>query len=304
MTDSNGFVLHPLTDDGTASTEYPAEDYRMAVGSLQTQTDGTPFGAIQGVRAGSPAPLTECSGLTVTVHPHAGWLCPWGRVYDYALTKDYVLQVPTSTGSYKIALTIDDKAAGHGGGEGLSVKALPSTTPDSQIPGMVIARIDAGVASDVALTLQPDMLITAPSLDRLQTVSGVEGQRARLADGTEYRLRSGVWVPRTHDVTGQCVINTNAWFSVSYLHVELIGGIVFASFRVTRLKSDWTTGEENPLFKVAEGYRPTYMHWLLTDYRNGLYIAIDTAGQLKVGKLGSTVPQNSSYEFSVFWPTI
>ncbi|WEV72158.1 hypothetical protein [Bifidobacterium sp. ESL0790] len=227
MADSNGFVLHPLASDGTTDVPYTAADYRMAVNSIQAAPDGTPFGGLSGIRAGSPSPLVSCDGTTVTIAAHAGWICAFGRMYSYAITRDYELRIPTSTGSYKIALTADDKAAGHGDGEKLSATAYPATTPDSQIPGMVIARIDAGVASDTALTLQTDMLITAPSLDRLKTVSGIEGQRAALADGTEYALRNGVWVPRTQfSQSGTwegTVTKENTWYGYNFgiVHIEL-----------------------------------------------------------------------------------
>lgn len=197
MADANGFILHPLTGDGSPATEYPASDYRIAINSLQSVPDGTPFGGISGIRAGAPSPLVKCDGTTAVVSAHAGWIQAWGRMYSYAVTTDHMLHIPTSTGSYKIALVVSDKAAGHGDSEGMSIQALPATTPDAQISGMVIARVDAGVASDTALTIQPNMLITAPSKGALDTVTGIDDQRAKLADGTEYTLKDGVWKPLT-----------------------------------------------------------------------------------------------------------
>lgn len=200
MADANGFILHPLTGDGSPATEYPASDYRIAINSLQSVPDGTPFGGISGIRAGAPSPLVKCDGTTAVVSVHAGWIQAWGRMYSYAVTTDHMLHIPTSTGSYKIALVVSDKAAGHGDSEGMSIQALPATTPDAQISGMVIARVDAGVASDTALTIQPDMLITAPSKGALDTVTGIDGQRSKLADGTEYTLKDGVWEAATQSL--------------------------------------------------------------------------------------------------------
>lgn len=55
-------------------------------------------------------------GLTATIHPHTGWLCPWGETYSYAVTADTTIQIANSRKNYKIALTLNDQSAGHGKG--------------------------------------------------------------------------------------------------------------------------------------------------------------------------------------------
>lgn len=189
----------PLTyDPALSGPNYAALDIRLTAGAAMSAPDGSAFGGIQGVRAGSPSPLVRISGTMVTVAAHMGWLCPWDGVngsYTYVLPKPAQVAVPSTTGSYKIAVVLEDKAAGHGAGEQVTVQYYPGGKPDSQIEGLVVARVDNGAASDVAPVISQDATVRVGQLAQLQTIKAADGTRGVLADGTEYSCKSGVWKP-------------------------------------------------------------------------------------------------------------
>ena len=196
--DMTSMVGFPLTYDGDAGgPAYTAQSYRLTAGAAHAIPDGTAFGGVQGVRAGSPTPLVGMDGTTVTVSPHMGWLCPWSGagVYEYAITKPVQVAVGSSTGSYKIAVVLADQAAGHGTGERVTVQSYSGSTDDRMIDGLVIATVTAGVASDTAPVISMDATIRAATLARLQSVKAAEGMRGLTRDGVEYRMRSGHWSP-------------------------------------------------------------------------------------------------------------
>lgn len=197
-TDTTGLVGFPLTYDADAEgPTYTAASYRMTAGAAHAVPDGSPFGGIQGVRAGSPAPLVSMDGTTATIRPHMGWLCPWSGagVYEYAITKPVQVAVGSSTGSYKIAVVLADQAAGHGSGEQVTVQTYAATMDDRMIDGLVIATVTAGLASDQAPVIGMDATIRVNTLARLQAVKAAEGTRGITRDGTEYRMQSGSWSP-------------------------------------------------------------------------------------------------------------
>ncbi|GAA6122565.1 hypothetical protein BPY_06730 [Bifidobacterium psychraerophilum] len=194
-------IAHPLTQlDG--SPQYTASDYRKSVNALLLPSDGTAFGSVQGVRAGSPSPLMTINGTTVTVKAHAGVLCPWAGVgaYTYEMDTDTSVAVTDTTGTYKIALVLSDPSQSHGTIPGLALQSFPGTTADSAIQGLVLGQIAAGAASDLAPRILQQTLISVSTLSTLQTIPGVEGQRAMVtSDGTstnngEYRYTSGKWL--------------------------------------------------------------------------------------------------------------
>lgn len=195
-TDTTGLVGFPLTYDADADgPTYTADSYRMTAGAAHAVPDGSPFGGIQGVRAGSPSPLVSMDGTTATISPHMGWLCPWSGAgaYEYAITKPVQVPVGSSTGSYKIAVVLADQAAGHGSGEQVTVQTYAATMDDRMIDGLVIATVTAGLASDQAPVIGMDATIRVNTLARLQTVKAAEGTRGVTGDGEEYRMRSGSW---------------------------------------------------------------------------------------------------------------
>lgn len=197
-TDMESMVGFPLTYDADAGGQaYTAQSYRMTAGAAHAIPDGTAFGGVQGVRAGSPSPLVSMDGTTATVSPHMGWLCPWSGsgVYEYAITRPVQVAVGSSTGSYKIAVVLADQAAGHGSGERVSVQSYPRSTDDRMIDGLVIATVAAGVASDTAPVISQTATVSVGSLDRLQAVRAAEGMQGLLADGSRYVRRGGAWAP-------------------------------------------------------------------------------------------------------------
>lgn len=190
-------VVFPLTYDPVAQAPtYAAKDLRLTMSTACAVPDGSPFGGVQGVRAGSPSPLSRISGTTVTVSAHMGWLSPWpgNGTYSYALQEPMSTTVDSSTGSYKIAVILEDKASGHGAGEQVYVKSYSAYTADSQIPGLVVARVDSGVVSDVAPVILQETMIKVRTRSQLDGLTVADGVSALLADGTRYVCSSGAWV--------------------------------------------------------------------------------------------------------------
>lgn len=189
-------IAFPLTYDVTqGGPNYSASDFRFTAGAALAVPDGSTFGGIQGVRVGCPSPLVRISSTTVTVAEHVGWLCPWTGAgsYMYALPSPVQVAVGSTSGSYKIAVILEDKSAGHGTSEKVDVKVYPGYTLDSQIPGLVVARVDNGVASDVAPVISQDATIRVRTLTQLQSVRAADGTKGVLADGTRYECQGGVW---------------------------------------------------------------------------------------------------------------
>lgn len=189
-------IAFPLTHDATqGGPNYSASDFRFTAGAALAVPDGSAFGGIQGVRVGCPSPLVRISSTTVTVAEHVGWLCPWTGAgsYMYALPSPVQVAVGSTSGSYKIAVILEDKSAGHGTSEKVDVKVYPGYTLDSQIPGLVVARVDNGVASDVAPVISQDATIRVRTITQLQSVRAADGTQGVLADGSEYKMRSGSW---------------------------------------------------------------------------------------------------------------
>ncbi|MFT9111981.1 MAG: hypothetical protein ABF453_02835 [Bifidobacterium psychraerophilum] len=193
-------IAHPLTQlDG--SPQYAASDYRKAVNALILPSDGTTFGTVQGIRAGSPSPLMSVNSTTVTVRAHAGILCPWTGVgaYTYQMDTDTSVSIADTTGTYKIALVLSDPSQSHGTTPELALQSFPGTTPNTAIAGLVLGQIVAGVGSDIAPRILQQTLISVSTLSILQSLPGVEGQRARVtsdpvaANNTEWVFRSQAW---------------------------------------------------------------------------------------------------------------
>lgn len=189
-------IAHPLTAiDG--SPVYTAQDYRFAVNPFLTASPAasSPFACYQGVRAGAAVPLASLDLLTVTVHPHAGILCPWsnGGAYSYAVTQDTTIQIASSQGEYKVAVVLTDPSAGHGDTPGAVLKVFDGTTPDNSIPGLVLASVSDGVVSDQAPVLNADGSIAVKSNTALDALTALDGQAAYVGSD-EYRRIGGEWI--------------------------------------------------------------------------------------------------------------
>lgn len=189
-------IMHPLTAKN-GSPEYTANDYRHAINPLLLPSDGTAFNGLSGIRYGSPSPLVTVSGLTVTVEAHCGTISPWGGLgaYTYAITTNTTVQLADSTDDYKIAVTVEDPSQSHGTTPRGKIEVFTADTPDSNINGLVIAKVNAGVASDAAPMISNNAILMARDLEQLNTIAAMDGQEAvTIADNAHYVRDSGQWV--------------------------------------------------------------------------------------------------------------
>lgn len=190
-------IMHPLTAKN-GSPEYTADDYRHAINPLLVPSDGTVFNGLSGIRYGSPVPLVTVSGLTVTVKPHCGTISPWDGLgaYTYAITTYTKVQLADSTNSYKIAVTVEDPSQSHGKTPRGKLEVFTAGTPDSNINGLVIAEVNAGVASDVAPIIRNNAVLMARDLEQLNTMTAMNGQEAvTITDNAHYVMKLGTWKP-------------------------------------------------------------------------------------------------------------
>ena len=194
-------IMHPLTALN-GSPEYTADDYRHAINPLLVPSDGTAFNGLSGIRYGSPSPLVTVSGLTVTVKPHCGTISPWDGLgaYTYAITTYTKVQLADSTNSYKIAVTVEDPSQSHGTTPRGKLEVFTAGTPDSNINGLVIAEVDAGVALDVAPIIRNNAVLMARDLEQLNTIAAMNGQEAvTIADNARYVRSDGSWKAEPED---------------------------------------------------------------------------------------------------------
>lgn len=198
-------IMHPLTAL-KGSPSYTADNFRHVINSFLAPSNGTVFNRVSGVLYGAANPLCVIDGLAVTVKPHCGIVSPWSDVgaYTYALMGKETVGVPSSDGIYKVAVIVEDPNNFHGSVPRGLVKVYPGSTDDSTIPGLVIARVDDGVVSDVAPVLHNSMLVEVANEDRLKNLSAAEGQEALVSStGRRYVRENGVW----HDTLE--VVTTN-----------------------------------------------------------------------------------------------
>lgn len=226
-------VLHPLTVLN-GSPAYTADDYRLAVNPVLFPSDGSAFGGVQGVRYGSPTPLATIDGLTVTVKPHCGTVRPWNETgsYTYAIKEPMTVTVPDSLGDYKIVVATYDPSLSHGETPGAWLQSWNASTPDAQINGLVIARVTAGVVSDVVPKIHVDGTIevdTWSQLIEIRTVDGVEAVTA--SNGQRYRRVNNAWVSLTNIRLdpGQWAKDWDVWYKCS-----MSGNIVNFMVKATR----------------------------------------------------------------------
>lgn len=209
-------IMHPLTAKN-GSPEYTADDYRQAINPLLLPSDGSAFNGLSGIRCGSPSPLVTVSGLTATVKAHCGTISPWDGLgaYTYAITTNTTVNLADSTNNYKIAITVEDPSQSHGTTPCGKIEVFTAGTPDSNINGLVIAEVNAGVASDVAPMIRNSAILMARNLEQLNTIDAVDGQEAvTMADNVHYVRDGGTWVSdalktSSHDgwSIGECVRN-------------------------------------------------------------------------------------------------
>lgn len=233
-------IMHPLTAKN-GSPEYTADDYRHAINPLLVPSDGTVFNGLSGIRYGSPSPLVTVSGLTVTVKPHCGTISPWDGLgaYTYAITTNTTVQLADSTNDYKIAVTVEDPSQSHGTTPRGKIEVFPAGTLDSNINGLVIAKVNAGVASDVAPMIRNNAVLMARDLNQLNTIDAVDGQEAvTIADNAHYVRNDNTWglnVPRYvktnfRRTDNSLNLNNNA---STLMNQTIVGNTLGASIRQT-----------------------------------------------------------------------
>lgn len=202
-------IMHPLTAKN-GSPEYTADDYRHAINPLLVPSDGTAFNGLSGIRYGSPSPLVTVNGLTATVKAHCGTISPWDGLgaYTYAITTDTTVQLADSTNDYKIAVTVEDPSQSHGTTPRGKIEVFMAGTPDSNINGLVIAEVNAGVASDVAPLIRNSAILMARDLEQLNTIDAVDGQEAvTITDNAPYVRNGGMWEQKNVVINPYAVIN-------------------------------------------------------------------------------------------------
>jgi len=226
-------VLHPLTALN-GSPFYTADNYRCVVNPFLFPSDGSAFGGVQGVRYGSPSPLATIDGLTVTVKPHCGTVRPWNETgsYTYAIMEPMTVNVADSTGDYKIAVAVYDPSLSHGEAPGAWLQSWDASIPDAQINGLVIARVTAGVVSDVAPKIHVDGTIEVATWNQLIAIWTVDGVEAvTTSNGQRYRRVNGSWLSLT-DIQlgeGQWYKDWDVWYKCS-----MSGNIVNLVVKATR----------------------------------------------------------------------
>lgn len=226
-------VLHPLTALNGAPV-YTADDYRHVVNPFLFPSDGSAFGGVQGIRYGSPNPLATIDGLTVTVKPHCGTVRPWEATgsYTYAITEPMTVNVPDSVGDYKIVVAVYDPSLSHGETPGAWLQSWDASTPDAQINGLVIARVTAGVVSDVAPKVLVDGTLEVHDWNQLISIWTVYGAEAvTTVDGQRYRRDNNAWVALT-DIK----LNPGQWakdWTVKY-KCSMSGNVVSLMVKATR----------------------------------------------------------------------
>lgn len=239
-------VLHPLTALNGAPS-YTADDYRRVVNPFLFPSDGSAFGGIQGVRYGSPSPLATIDGLTVTVKPHCGTVRPWEETgsYTYEMTEPMTVNVADSVGDYKIVVAVYDPSLAHGETPGAWLQSWDASTPDAKINGLVIARVTAGVVSDVAPKIHVDGTIEVATWNQLIAIWTVDGVEAvTSSDGQRYRRINNAWLSLT-DIklgSGQWAKDWDVWYKCS-----MSGNVVSLTVKATRgpewVASAWTRSQ-------------------------------------------------------------
>lgn len=291
-------IMHPLTALN-GSPEYTADDYRHAINPLLVPSDGTVFNGLSGIRYGSPSPLVTVSGLTVTVKPHCGTISPWDGLgaYTYAITTNTTVQLADSTNNYKIAVTVEDPSQSHGTTPQGKLEVFTAGTPDSNINGLVIAEVNAGVASDVAPIIRNTAVLMARDLEQLNTIAAMNGQEAvTIADNAHYVRNNGAWKPVFETVS-------ESWRGGK---ITVIYGESSCAVQVNSVKigsGSWDSAQWGK--KISEAYRPKCEMSNPMMVSNGAsntgFLVVTAAGVVSVQNMGAS-GSSDARSGSVCWP--
>lgn len=291
-------VMHPLTAL-SGSPAYTADNFRHVVNSFLAPSDGTVFNRISGVLYGAANPLCVIDGLNVTVKPHCGIMSPWSDIgaYTYALMSKETVAVPSSNGLYKVAVIVEDPNNFHGTVPRGLVKVYSGSTADGTIPGLVIARVNNGVVSDVAPVLHQDMLVEVFDVDMLNTLSAADGQEALVTStGRRYVKEDGVW----HDTLE--VVTTN-WLNGS---ITILSSADSCTVQVSGIQID--NGSWSSIAfptKVKPACRPAVEVSAALCVENGAsttgLVIVGVDGTISITNRGGT-GSTASRRGSVSWP--
>lgn len=291
-------IMHPLTALN-GSPSYTADNFRHVVNSFLAPSDGTVFNRVSGVLYGAASPLCGIDGLNVTVMPHCGIVSPWSNVgaYTYALMGKETVTVPSSEGFYKVSIVVEDPNNFHGSVPRGLVKVYPGSTADSDIPGLVIARVDDGVISDVAPVLRQGMLVEVADKARLGALSVANGQEALVTStGHRYVRENGVW----HDTLE---VSTTNWLNGA---ITFLCGADSCTVQVSGIQIDNGSWSEVAFpTKVKPACRPAVEVSAALCVENGAsttgLVIVGTDGTVKVTNRGGAGSVGSR-RGSVSWP--
>lgn len=274
-------IMHPLTAKN-GSPEYTADDYRHAINPLLLPSDGTAFNGLSGIRYGSPSPLVTVSGLTVTVKAHCGTISPWDGLgaYTYAITTNTTVQLADSTNDYKIAVTVEDPSQSHGTTPRGKIEVFSAGTPDSNINGLVIAKVNAGVVSDVAPMIRNNATLLARDLEQLNTIDAVDGQEAvTITDNAHYVRNGGAW--ESSDTPQEMIVFANS--KVIRPSTNTSNPVLYSPGELETLaKEHGITGNLNvPCISVMNGDWNTTSIWINGVMRQNNNILLSLSSELK-----------------------
>ena len=272
-------IMHPLTAKN-GSPEYTADDYRHAINPLLLPSDGSAFNGLSGIRYGSPSPLVTVSGLTATVKPHCGTISPWDGLgaYTYAITTNTTVQLADSTNDYKIAVTVEDPSQSHGTTPRGQLKTFTAGTPDSNINGLVIAEVNAGVASDVAPIIRNNAILMARNLEQLNTIAAMDGQEAvTMADNVHYVRNGGAW--KSSDTPREMIVFAHT--KVIQPSTTTINPVLYSESELQILAQEHgiTGNLNNPCISVLNGDWNTTAIWIngVMRQNNTILLSLSTA---------------------------
>lgn len=273
-------IIHPLTAKN-GSPEYTADDYRHAINPLLLPSDGTAFNGLSGIRYGSPSPLVTVSGLTATVKAHCGTISPWDGLgaYTYAITTNTTVQLADSTNDYKIAVTVEDPSQSHGTTPRGKIEVFTAGTPDSNINGLVIAKVNAGDASDTAPMIRNNATLLARNLEQLNTIDAMDGQEAVIiTDNVHYVRKDGAW--KASDTPKEMIVFADS--KVIIPSSTTINPVLYSEAELATLaKGHGITGSLNtPCISVMNGDWNTTSIWILGVMRQNNTIVLNLSAAL------------------------
>lgn len=265
-------ILHPLTVGSDNKPSYSADDFRRTNTVWLSPSDssiGAASACVSGIRNEVTGPICTLNDLTVTVKAHTGIVYPFhgGSPYTYYIDDETVV-LGSSTQSYKIAIVVSDPSAGIGTTPGATLQALPATTPDNNINGLVLAQVAQGVVNDLAPRLLSGTIIQTQTLTALQQIKTTDGQKGRVSTtGDTYTYLNGSWVA---DKVGLSVegpttlVNDSDATIVGYRY----GRVVMLDIQVSRAE---TAERWHNIGYLPDGWEPMRMFHIRMGGEDGTY---------------------------------